>query len=263
MKRHEGFAWLLVVSVLSLVVVGCQGEPTGGTAPGLQEAERLRMSNDPAQALGAAQRFINENPNTPYKSDALLLMGECEMTLGQYPQAQRHFQDAQMKPRNNAIAARARFGMGDAAFAQDSYTDAISAYQSALKTGKGDIPAAKATYKLGLAQIRNQNWAEGRTYMRQVRDGYGSSEQAEWAKDVLVLSTDGFQLQCGAFADPKSTDALMAKLHSMGLQPRVQTITRGGRPLQAVRVGSYGSYVQARQECDRLRSQKIEAFVFP
>jgi len=268
MSMHTRFTcrrpWGWTTLVL-LLLAGCQSQPgTDNTPPSsLEEAQRLKASGKYDEALAAARQYLAQQPNGTNCSDALLLAGECEMELTQYDNAQRDFQEAQIKPRNKTISAQAKFGMGQAAFARDEYTDAIRSYEAALQTDTNSLNAPKTLYKLGLSYIRNSNWGEGRRRLREVTEKYAGAPEAELASEILDMRRDVFVLKCDSFSNTAAAQKQISQLQTKGVQARVVPITRSGRTLQSVQTGNYPRYDEARRAGRSLQDQGIASIVFP
>jgi TolA-binding protein len=250
------------VALAIMFLAGCKSQPVPPDQPGLADAERLKDSTQYEEALDVVHRYLSEQPNSAYRTDALVLAGECEVELKQYDEAQRDFQDAQMKPRNSAISARAKFGMGQAAFAREKFNDAITAYDAALKTNKGAISASKALQKIAFAHIRNGNWTEGRKFLAQVTKQYPGTPEAEIAAEALA-GPDSFQLRCGSFETSVAADRQAMLVKAKGQSPSVVPITRQSKTLQTVVTGKYSSFADAKAACTDLGSQGVACFIFP
>ena len=250
------------VALAIMLLAGCQNQPVPPNTPGLADAERLKASRQYEEALDVVHRYLSEQPNSIYRTDALVLAGECEIELKQYDEAQRAFQDAQMKPRSSAVSARAKFGMGQAAFAREKFNDAITAYDAALKANKNAISASKALQKIAFAHIRNGNWTEGRKFLAQVVKQYPGTPEAEIASETLA-GPNSFQLRCGSFETPAAADRQVRLVKAKGQSPFVVPITRQGKTLQTVVTGKYSSFADAKAACDNLGSQGVTCFIFP
>ena len=251
------------LTLVMFLLAGCQGQPGPATnQPALADAERLKASGQYDEALAVLRRYLDEQPGSAYRSDALVLAGECEMELRQYENAQKDFQDAQIKPRNSAISARAKFGMGQAAFGWDQYADAIRSYEAALSADKNAIPTAKALQKLGFAYIRSGNWTEGRKRLNAVVRSYPGSVEAEQAAEAIRMP-DSFELKCGSFETSLGAERQLKLVKSKGADARIITTTVKGRTWQTVVSGKYASFADAKSASAQMNAQGLTCFVFP
>jgi cell division protein FtsN len=80
---------------------------------------------------------------------------------------------------------------------------------------------------------------------------------------VLALSRDAFVLKCDAFSSSAGANQQAEKLRTQGLNPSIVPITRDGKTLQSVQVGSYTTFAQAQSASDNLSQKGIKTLVFP
>ena len=105
---------------------------------------RVRMAaGDYAGAAGLLKRYLAAKPSSEYRTDALVLLGDCETRLKAYPSAQASYQQAQVNPRTKTVEARAKAGLGDVMMAQELYAEATTHYEDALSVGAEDVNRPK------------------------------------------------------------------------------------------------------------------------
>jgi len=261
-------AWV-VIGVMSMVALcsGCslfQAKPPEQAVPEYANAQGKVMAQDYSGAVTLLTKYLEANPNSPYRTDCELMLGECQMKLKNYLEAQHAFQKAQESPRTKAIDAKAKAGLGDAMMAQLAFLEAATAYEAALGVSKTDVAADRVTLYLGRALIRAGKWEPGRQWLRLVTTKYPDSDSAKTAKEIVDQPANTFTVQVGAYSDSKIADAMIATLKKNKIEGRI--INRGYGPAPyAVRVGSFGTFAAARAEMEKLFQLNVskDMFILP
>jgi TolA-binding protein len=255
-----------VLSAAVALACGCQTTRAKANEEALKEyteAQARVSAGDYAAAATLLRKYVDANPSSTYRTDALLLLGDCQMALKDYPAAQISYEQAQVKARTRTIDAEAKAGLGTAMMFQKRWTEAAQAYDSALAVSEKDIDAPTVLMYAAKAHIRSGNWNLGRGSLRKLVRGYPDSPLLPEARHLLAQTSDSYSIQVGAFGTRDAAHQMIETLRKNKiLGATVVERSYGSTPF-AVRVGSFISYERAAAEADRLKSVAPDCFVVP
>jgi Ca-activated chloride channel homolog len=160
-RWEERYQWLLFPALLLLLVEALMGPPRRRSAPGLRSAALLLFllpatahagffSTDPARAGHSAfadgqfqealDQWVKAQVADPADRRLDYNIAQAHYRLGNYPDAEKAFGAAAVD-RQNSLAPDALYGLGNAAFQQGRYPEAIAAYDDALQLRPDDEDA--------------------------------------------------------------------------------------------------------------------------
>lgn len=259
------FTTLFLLGVMALAA-GCTPFETKSPEEAVNEYAQAKVKMAAGDYAGAAtllERHIKANPSSEYRTDAWLLLGDCQLRLKKYPAAQQAYQNAQRDARTRAISARARDGLGAVMMHYERYGDAAKAYESALEVSAADINAPTAMMHLGRAYIRSGRWILGRDRLRKLVREYPGSPEAPLARDITVRPSNTFSVQVGAFSTREQAGEMLEKLRNKNIVgARVVWQPQTAAPY-AVRVGNFVTYKTAVRGSEKLKSIEPKNFIFP
>jgi len=266
MKRLRVTTAAALVGLL-LGTLGCE---TFGKKSEVEQAQidqytlaKQKAAEQDYEGASAILSTLGADASAKNRSDALLLLGDCRMKLEDYAGAQLAYQQAQQAPRNDAINARAKAGLGDAMMAQKRYGEAAVAYEKALSLSPGDINAPQVLLYLGKAYIRVGRWKLGRDRLTKLTTRYKSAPQVPEARDIITMPSDTYSVQVAAYAARSNAEAMVRKLEEHKIYgARIVDRDYSNAPF-AVRVRHFVSYDQARAEAEKLKAISPEAYVVP
>ena len=264
MKRIRLTAVLSLAAVLAFAG-GCETfrtKPAEEVVDDYALARRMMAEEDYQGASGHLERAAAD-PKGQYRTDALLLLGDCRMKLKDYAGAQQAYQQAQVKPRTRAINAKAKAGLGDAMTAQKRYVEAADVYEKALAVSEKDINASQTMLRLGKAYIRSGRWDIGRDRLTKLVNTYPRSPEVHEARDIITMPSDTFAVQVGAYASRSNAEEMVATLRKNNIVgARIVDRSYTNAPF-AVRVKHFVDYDEALKEAERLKPIAAEAYVVP
>lgn len=142
---------------------------------------------DPQLARLAYLRVIQEHPDSESVMDALLALGDLELSQGNYPDAIGYYQSVQDKFPAEPEIVRAVLSQGDAYLKSNQGDLARDTYQKVLdnRDWRGE-PHAEALYKIGLSYMDANQLELAQTFFERTYIGYGGFP--EWAGAAYLQS---------------------------------------------------------------------------
>ena len=159
------------IAVYDAPVVPIAAPAPGSPAP-LPQAGTFTTEQEKLQAAlpkfrEAADRYPTSGPGLVAKFHLAGILA----ALGQYPEAERTFQDVVSKGNNTIYARTARLGLADTQVAQGKYDSAISIYTELSRDTTSQIPVDSVLMQLGRAYARAGRKEEAvRTFGRIVQE---------------------------------------------------------------------------------------------
>jgi len=261
--RAVGTCFLSAAMVLACGCRTTQTKPPEEAVNEYAEAQAKISAGDHAAAAALLKKYVDVNPSSIYRTDALLLLGNCQMALKDYPAAQVSYEQAQGKARTRTINAQAKAGLGTAMMFQKRWTEAAQAYESALAVSEKDIDGPTVLMNMAKAHIRTGNWNLGRGSLRKLVRGYPDSPLLAEARPLLAQTSDSYSVQVGAFATREAAGQMIETLRKNGILGATVVERSYGTMRFAVRVGSFVSYQRAVAEAEKLKSIATDTFVYP
>ncbi|HEY2460400.1 MAG TPA: tol-pal system protein YbgF [Candidatus Acidoferrum sp.] len=128
----------------------------------------------------------NSSPSGPPPSaDTLYSNGLRDITSGKYDLARQEFQDYLKYYNDTDLASNAQFYLGEIAYQQKSYDQAVSEYDRVLTNYPRSFKLAPARYKKGMALIELNQKAAGVKELREVVKRYPGTEEERRARAKL------------------------------------------------------------------------------
>ena len=262
----------IVQKCLAIVITALMVATVGGCASEAQK-KLLRRGFDQLEAkqfsgaAGTANEYLNKYPSTPGVAEALYLRGRAseQRPSSSFAESRSNLQTA----RTDYIAALKakppqtlenyiRTSIGNVAFFQDDYATALAQWEYVYPRQKDATTRAWTLYRIGLCRQRLGRFGDAdATFDRVVREFPGTLQARRSAE---ARGTRAFYVQVGAFAVQASADRLARDLAQRGGRVSRQADPRG---LYLVRLGPYGTYMQAMTERGRWLSFYPDARVVP
>ena len=143
------------------------GSPAPLPQPGTFTTEQEKLQAALPKFREAADRYPTSGPGLVAKFHLAGILA----ALGQYPEAERTFQDVVSKGNNTIYARTARLGLADTQVAQGKYDSAISIYTELSRDTSSQIPVDSVLMQLGRAYARAGRKEEAaRTFGRIVQE---------------------------------------------------------------------------------------------
>jgi tol-pal system protein YbgF len=156
---------------------------SGGAAPSASNPSTSGSSGTPsgfAPATGAV------NPSAPAPSaDTLYSNGLRDITSGKYDLARGEFQDYLKFYGDTDLASNAQFYLGEIAYSQKQYDQAVSEYERVLNNYPKSFKLAPARLKKGLALIELGQKTSGVRELREVVKRFPGTEEDRRARAKL------------------------------------------------------------------------------
>lgn len=199
----------------------------------------------------SADEFISKAPNDPDADEAYYLRGISRLGREDKKGAAEDLRTAISKSDRNDLKAKAHRALGDLAFDQQNWPEAVRQYQNAMKY----LPAEKlvpiVVFRVGSALQAQGKWSESRQYFLQVLK---LETEAFWKERATArLKADSYSLQFGAFRDTTNAAQTAKTLRAQGLDPHIVNEVRDGQLMFFVRSGEFNTY----DEADEARSKLL------
>ncbi len=151
------------------------GAPAGGAIPA------TGTTATPTAGAGTASAPAGAAPS----ADTLYSNGLRDITSGKYDLARSEFQDYLKYYGDTDLASNAQFYLGEIAYSQKQYSDAVSEYEKVLTTYPKSFKLAPARLKKGMALIELGQKAAGARELREVVKRYPGTEEERRARARL------------------------------------------------------------------------------
>jgi tol-pal system protein YbgF len=155
---------------------GATGAPTAPGAPG-----GATTSNGPSDAPGG-----NSSPGmAPISADTLYQNALRDYTGGNYDLARQEFSDYIKNFPSNDLASNSQFYLGEIAYAQGDFKQAIGAYNAVLVNYPKSFKLAASELKKGMAELESGERAAGIRDLRSVENRFPGSDESRRARAKL------------------------------------------------------------------------------
>ena len=121
----------------------------------------------------------------PISADTLYQNGLRDFTGGKYDLARQEFSDYLKNFPTNALAGNAQFYLGEIAYAQENFQDAVTQYDMVLYSYPKSYKLAAALLKKGQAEIKLGQKASGTRDLREVIRRFPGTDEARQAQAKL------------------------------------------------------------------------------
>jgi tol-pal system protein YbgF len=154
---------------------------SGGSTPvGAQPA-----SGPGGPALSPAGSTTSTAAGPPPSADTLYSNGLRDITSGKYDLARSEFEDYLKYYGDTDLASNAQFYLGEIAYSQRQYSQAVSEYEKVLSNYPKSFKLAPARLKKGMALIELGQKASGVKELREVVKRYPGTEEERRARAKL------------------------------------------------------------------------------
>jgi len=121
----------------------------------------------------------------PISADTLYQNGLRDYTSGNYDLARQEFSDYLKNFPTNALAGNAQFYLGEVAYAQEDYQNAVTQYDAVLYSYPKSYKLAAALLKKGQAEVKLGQKASGMRDLREVIRRFPGTDEARQAQARL------------------------------------------------------------------------------
>jgi tol-pal system protein YbgF len=157
----------------------------GGSAP-LSSPGGAPSSVPPSSSTPAPSGSASASPGGPPPSaDTLYSNGLRDITSGKYELASSEFQDYLKYYGDTDLASNAQFYLGEIAYAQKNYENAVQEYDKVLNNYPKSFKLAPARYKKGMALLELGQKNSGIKELREVVKRYPGTEEERRARAKL------------------------------------------------------------------------------
>ena len=176
------------------------------------------------KAAGAFEQSLSAKPDRLQSDQTLLALADVYRRLGRSPDAAARLEQLKKEFPKSSLTEEATFRIGELAYAQGTFDQAISQYSAVVSAWPNGPFAPHAQYGLGWSFLKKQEFVKSVEAIKTLGERYGQSELA--VKGMYVRAMAQFQLgQFSAAVDdvraflnsnPPPKDALDAQ-YLMGL----------------------------------------------
>jgi tol-pal system protein YbgF len=155
-----------------------------GSSPSATSSPSGSASSIAAPANTSAPSAAQPSGPAP-SADTLYSNGLRDITSGKYDLARSEFQDYLKFYGDTDLASNAQFYLGEIAYSQKQYTDAVSEYEKVLTNYPKSFKLAPARLKKGMALIELNQKTAGVRELREVAKRYPGTEEDRRARAKL------------------------------------------------------------------------------
>jgi tol-pal system protein YbgF len=157
----------------------------GGSAP-LSSPGGAPSSVPPSSSTPSPSGSASASPaGPPPSADTLYSNGLRDITSGKYELASSEFQDYLKYYGDTDLASNAQFYLGEIAYAQKNYENAVQEYDKVLNNYPKSFKLAPARYKKGMALLELGQKNSGIKELREVVKRYPGTEEERRARAKL------------------------------------------------------------------------------
>ena len=157
-----------------------------GSAPATSGAtSNPGMASSPPPSSGFAAPPTNSPSGPPPSADTLYSNGLRDITSGKYDLARQEFQDYLKYYNDTDLASNAQFYLGEIAYSQHNYEQAVSEYDHVLTNYPKSFKLASARLKKGMALLELGQKSAGIRELREVVKRYPGQEEERRARAKL------------------------------------------------------------------------------
>lgn len=215
------------------------------------------QSGQPAQAFTSAHTFLQAQPDSPYRAEALYLCGQSLAAQGEFERGKKFHEEAIERAQDRNLKALAMLGRADCNYGMGNYSLASRQYHWLQTMYKGARPLHQdeIMFKLGMSSKKagNGEWAD--YWFNQVNELYNTGPYAERARaenshftpplaaheKPLVYYLDAYE-----FGKPEKAEEAAGALRSKGYRDvEVVKTTRSKQVVYEVHVGKFNNRVEA------------------
>jgi tol-pal system protein YbgF len=162
------------------------GAPLSSPGTGAPATAPSSTTPSPSGSTGSAAVAPTAAPaGAPPSADTLYSNGLRDITSGKYPLASSEFQDYLKYYGDTDLASNAQFYLGEIAYAQKNYEDAVQEYDKVLNNYPKSFKLAPARYKKGMALLELGQKTSGVKELREVVKRYPGTEEERRARAKL------------------------------------------------------------------------------
>ncbi len=175
--------------------------PTTGPAPGMAPDTTSPSTTSPAgppagtdgsaNATAPAGNEPTANSLPPISGDTLYANAERDMTTANYTLSAREFNDYLKNFPDGPFAANSQFYLGEIAYAQGNFTDAITAYDIVITDYPKSSKVAPAMLEKGRALMQTKKTTSAEREFRELVRKFPGTDEAKTAEATLRSMTPG------------------------------------------------------------------------
>ncbi len=131
-----------------------------------------------SEACDVFQRVYASFPSSEFASDAVFKHGDCLKRLGRHMEAAEALGDFADRYPDHSRAIEAHLRAGDAYFALESYSEAVTRYERALAGVSGGPAHEEGLYRLAIAQYNRGKYVESTDVFGKLLESYADGKYA-------------------------------------------------------------------------------------
>lgn len=242
-----------LLTLVLLVASGCAQSPKATSTDDYVSLFNSGRYSDAYEASSKAAGSLRGSN----RELAALIAGQSAYRLGRPTESERWLKPL-LDSSDRAVAGRAAATLGSLARDRGENRPAFELFDTAATKLTGDdaaralMYAGDAKHALGEKSLARDLWTRAQSKVEsdvQLRVQIGDRLAGAYPGSAPAPTTGAYTVQAGAFASRATADALAQKLRSKG-PTRIVLLTKDGKTLHAVRIGSYAT----KAEADRMRA---------
>jgi tetratricopeptide (TPR) repeat protein len=247
---------------LAGALAGCTTLPPSAVRE-IENANQAYRSRDFDRAEDMLTPVIRSHPEIPDTAEAMYLRALCHIRLHRREAARADLKRAIPLSLRPELTALAYAQLGNLAFDEEDYPQAIGCYRQAVPGLPAQRPTDQVLYQYGLSLQRCGRFADARFAWADVVMDYDGSPYADAAERKLAWPYDHFSLQCGAFSKLDSARELAGELKARGFEARILRDPRAQSTLYMVYSGRHSTFASAVTEREAIRNIVHDVFIVP
>jgi tetratricopeptide (TPR) repeat protein len=215
-----------------------------------------------AEAQTIAEDYIRDNPNAADLDQAYYLRGISRMTLGNRIGAVSDLRTAITKTTRADLRSKAYRALGDIAFDQQQWADAIKNYELGLDNlNLAPTAVTYFNYRIGAALQCQGEWTKATPWFTKVVDAHNDAALTD--RTIRRMYARNFAIQYGAFQEQAGAQSLQTQLRAANISAGIVPETRADSKIwYLVQSGSYPNWTEASVARSRVPT-KFPAVIVP
>lgn len=245
-----------------IVAAGCLVASPALAQDAFGDLDAAYLRGEYAQVQQVGQRALNDPARANERDRVWYLVGMAALQQRQEDQAQEAFQRVLNDFPQSRWRVEAEVALGDAQWMAGDVATAMRTYQSAVAHAE-PAGSVRAYFQLGQAARAAGQWEMARTALQTVETRWPSSFEAADARQTLKNSDFSFSIQVGAFGVRENAVRLQKELARRGYTTILDRNLADGRVVYRVKTGRFSTREEAVQMAARLKDDGFPGKVVP
>ncbi|MCX7703959.1 MAG: tetratricopeptide repeat protein [Planctomycetota bacterium] len=255
----------VTLAFLFLFFVGCNSVPyQKETITGTLREGQVAFLKGEYEKSSAIFKYLVEKDGS---AESYYWLGRSLLGEGEYQEARKAFSKAASLYEDTYMKAQALFGEANASYFDGDYEAAAESYRKLSQSYPDKVPSEEVLVRWGKACQRAGLWDDASEVFKRLYREAATTDRIEFAEEGLrFCELRSFVIQVGVFENNISAQEVLERMVKLGYNDsRIEKLSRGGKSVFAVWVGSFSTYREACVALSRIRGahQIEDALVKP